>query len=1020
MPELDSDDFAAFFQALWGRPPFAWQEALASRVLADALTPSPSPASPTGTSFGRGRGEHIGWPDAIALPTAAGKTACMDIAVYALAAQAGRLDEGQPFTAPRRIFFVVDRRVIVDEAFERARALAMRLQAAQDGIVKEVADRLRRLAGGDLPLAAYQLRGGMIRSEAWAKSPTQAMIVAGTVDQLGSRLLFRAYGPGSGMRPIHAGLVGNDSLILLDEAHCAQPFMETLHAVRRYRRFAESPLASPFMVTVMSATPPAVEDVFRDDSEEGHDPAHPLGRRQQAKKPATLVIAREAKGKNAEVVKVELAKELVKQAIKLVKQWNPITNGTIGSDLFAATTSAPATVIFCNRVDTARRCHELLATQNHAVTLLTGRIRPIDKDDTVAHELAPLSVDHAETRRLAEPRFVVTTQTLEVGANLDFDLLVTECASLDALRQRFGRLNRMGRDIQAQAAIVVRADQAEKSEDDPVYGAALANTWLWLKQHAEKDIIGFGIAELTPRLPDGAPLAELNAPSVHAPVMLPAHVDALAQTAPEPWPSPDVALFLHGPKSGPADVQVCWRADLTGDENAWPDAIDLCPPAAPECLSVPIGQMRRWLSGSASQSGTDVEGVADEIEPARDDRTTVVKRVIRWRGRDDIKPIRDAADLRPGDVLVIPASQQGWEKLATLGDAPVPDWGDRAQAMMRGKAMLRLHPAILKRWPESEARDRLVALAEAGIARLDDDPDGLAEDLKSALADYAATLNDPSWDWLKSLATILAGDKRLAMGVAPHPTEGLVLTSRRKLQLSEQEVAQFSDEDDLASSGNFRSQLLEAMGDDTCHLDGVAEFAARHARLCGLPDDLVVILEAAGRGHDLGKADPRFQAWLKGGNPWARGPLLAKSELMIQSRVESRKAKIRAGYPEGGRHELLSVRLLESAPEALPEEGTPRDLLLHLVESHHGHCRPFAPVVVEENPITVDVDFAGKHYTAISATGLERLDAGPAERYWRLTRRYGWWGLAWLETLLRLADHRRSALEENKKEMDRG
>ena len=60
------------------KSPFPWQKRLANRV---------------------GAGD---WPRAIALPTAAGKTACIDIAVFALAC--GAKD------APRRIFFVVDRR----------------------------------------------------------------------------------------------------------------------------------------------------------------------------------------------------------------------------------------------------------------------------------------------------------------------------------------------------------------------------------------------------------------------------------------------------------------------------------------------------------------------------------------------------------------------------------------------------------------------------------------------------------------------------------------------------------------------------------------------------------------------------------------------------------------------------------------------------------------------------------------------------------------------------------------------
>ena len=304
--ELNHADFASFFAALWGEQavPFAWQSALAERVLDASRDPAAITArgpAPTGIHGSRP------WPDAIALPTGAGKTACLDIAVFALAAHAPRFGSGRAMTAPRRIFFVVDRRIIVDEAHDRAGRLARKLEAAEGGILRTVADRLRRIAGGGgtglgdgRPLAVHSLRGGMYRSEARTRNPLQPTIVASTVDQIGSRLLFRAYGRRPGTWPVYAGLIANDSLILLDEAHCAQPFLQTLRAVERFRTWAEAPLGRGFQPVVMSATPPpGAKDVFRDRSGEGCDPSHLLGRRQLAGKPASLRIASKAKGEKA-------------------------------------------------------------------------------------------------------------------------------------------------------------------------------------------------------------------------------------------------------------------------------------------------------------------------------------------------------------------------------------------------------------------------------------------------------------------------------------------------------------------------------------------------------------------------------------------------------------------------------------------------------------------------------------------------------------------------------------------------
>lgn len=115
-------DFLTFFRDCYGCDPFPWQERLCAQVL------------------------EARWPRVIGLPTASGKTAIIDIAVFALAARAPE--------ACRRIAFVVDRRVVVDEAAERARHLAACLANPATPAIEAVAARLREIAGGGSPLAS--------------------------------------------------------------------------------------------------------------------------------------------------------------------------------------------------------------------------------------------------------------------------------------------------------------------------------------------------------------------------------------------------------------------------------------------------------------------------------------------------------------------------------------------------------------------------------------------------------------------------------------------------------------------------------------------------------------------------------------------------------------------------------------------------------------------------------------------------------------------------------------------------
>ena len=985
---LVAADFTAFFQALWGKDttPFPWQSALAERVLEERPDP---------------------WPAAITLPTAAGKTACLDIALFALASQAERQARRLPLTAPRRIFFVVDRRVIVDEAFDRARTIARLLAQAREGVLHRVANRLRFLAGGDghPPLHCCQLRGGIYRDDSWARSPIQPTIICSTVDQTGSRLLFRAYGRSFKAWHLQAGLVANDSLLLLDEAHCAQPFMETLGAVARYRDWAEQPLALPFHRVVMTATPPAGCPSFPDADIRAQDRTHPILRqRLDAQKPTRLRVADKAKGRDAQKAGQALAELMVAQAREL-------TAGFRGQDQEAdakAPAYAPAIVIFCNRVDTARRAHAILEhTEPGCSVLLTGRMRPIDRDDTVAGPLAELSASLSHARCLQQPLYVVSTQTLEVGANLDFDLLVSECADLPALRQRFGRLNRMGRPVASQAVVVIRADQAEAdSEPDPIYGRALKETWDWLQSRLdEAGEIDMGITALERRLPDD--LAPLTTEAPHAPVMLPAHLDALCQTAPEPRPTPDISLFLHGAQNAAADVQLCWRADLDDSlsDDDWIEAVTACPPSAGELMPVPIGALRRWLAGETpGDDGGDLTTSVLDVEPASQERAA---RVLRWRGPDDSEVIGTPDQIRPGDLLVLPLGLQGTETLGHVPSGRPMDLGDRANWLLRGRPVLRLTPATLRDWladrPGGAARDALLGgLATTPEQRSHadlEDPDTRADSLKAALEDIASDHTAP--DWLREIAGVFAADRHLVRRIFAHPG-GLLLRGQPRPGGKGQIVGDFSHEDDAAASGTVPVQLA-------AHLQGVREMAKALTR--HVTPEIASDICLSAFAHDLGKADPRFQGVLYGGNPWARGPLLAKSDAMPKSRAAHRAACRAAGYPRGSRHELLSVRLLESAPELLARAVDP-DLVLHLVASHHGHCRPFAPVVVDEAPQTVELEIDGTRFRASSNTGLEHLGSGVAERFWRLIRRYGWWGLAGLEAMLMLADHRRSEAEQ--------
>ena len=220
MSSLTIADYPAYFRSVHGFEPFPWQVRL------------------TETVFDTGR-----WPEVIDLPTGSGKTAVIDTALFTLAAR--------PEVFPRRIVFVIDRRIIVDQVYRRAETIRQALSQAQSGVLCKLRNCLDEVTDGE-PLGVAALRGGVPIDNEWTYRPDQPWVVVSTVDQFGSRLLFRGYGVSPGMRPIHAGLAGNDCLVILDEVHLSRPFAETLQAVSCLDR---GPLPRPLQVVEMSATP---------------------------------------------------------------------------------------------------------------------------------------------------------------------------------------------------------------------------------------------------------------------------------------------------------------------------------------------------------------------------------------------------------------------------------------------------------------------------------------------------------------------------------------------------------------------------------------------------------------------------------------------------------------------------------------------------------------------------------------------------------------------------------------------
>jgi CRISPR-associated endonuclease/helicase Cas3 len=962
------DDFEAFFKALWGYEPFPWQSALMRSVV------------------------EKGWPETLDVPTSAGKTAAIDIALYHLALEAGGSKTPADRKAPLRIIFTVDRRLVVDDAYNRACTIRKRLvQAAPGTILAEVAGSLRAISGSGAesesgPLKVLRLRGGVPRERVFIDNPLQPAIILSTVDQVGSRLLFRGYGISQNMRPVHAALMGMDSLIILDEAHLSRSFEETLSWVKRYQSetWAEMMVGRPAIMVRMTATPSEKGEVLL----QAGDWTHPvLGPRLICSKPARLLAISGDKGK-PEDTRGKLAEAIVDQAIALM----PVGGASVVG-------------VVVNRVATARQIFEKLCARKKDgntdadAVLLIGRARPLDREALVQKYLDRMRSGRKDEDN-SRPLYVVATQTVEVGADLDFDALVTESAAIDALRQRFGRLNRLGRHDLANAAIV-HVDYGRSKNTDPIYGDALNATWKWLSQSAgRRKIVDFGIQAMGFLLTHASDVTAMLTPRKRAPFLLPAHMDMLVQTNPAPAVVPDVAPYLHGPAAELEDVQLLWRADLpeelTGELTDDAQAIEiasLLPPSSLEVLAVPVRAARAFLAGIWRDDISDVEGESVEDSRDYDLRGETGKRyVVVWRNDDDPVIMRDPRNIIPGDRIMMPSTYGGLDEFGWHPGSGllVRDIGDEAASQRRGLRQLRLHEGLMSSWfPDPEDTKKAIDMLDRTLVRLAAEeevkPSELCDDLIQDL------LKLPMDEHIRTVLAELQSDSN-RMEVT-YPEERPVGILIRK-----------------TAAEKVRSSHEVLLAD---HCREVAKLSGAFALGCGLPAELVACEMLAGEAHDLGKADPRFQLLLYGANSirmHKANKLLAKSVNPSADPATVKRYHECSRYPKGTRHECYSVALIEGHKRLL-DGLSGRDLALYLVGTHHGRGRPLMPAI-DDPGTAISLDFEDMMLSFSGQHGLEQLDSGWTDRFWQLNRRYGYWGLAYLEMLLRLADQSRSAQEE--------
>ena len=519
--------FRETFKALTDNHPFPWQERLYAEW------------------FSKGK-----FPLSCNLPTGLGKTSVVAIWLIALA--------NHWKIVPRRLVYVVNRRTVVDQTTNEVEKLRSNIQ--NTGLFYRL-DQLcaTHLRNGDAPLAISTLRGQFADNREWSSDPCRPAVIVGTVDMIGSRLLFSGYGVGFKAKPLHAGFLGQDVLLIHDEAHLEPAFQTLIESILDEQKKEPSPLGGKMQLKVMalSATSRRGDDTFgltKDEitlppnlPEPPTEPIHLVWQRLKAKKGLDFY----------DVKRGEVAKQ-------------------IGILAQSRKSTGKAILVFVRTVNDVRIVQELLLNRkdgvaNDQVQVLTGTVRGLERD-RLAKEDPIFARFLLKTPPDGRTVYLICTAAGEVGIDISADIMVCDLTPLDSMIQRLGRVNRRGEGA-AEIDVVYEVDPDSKQKDKRFENSRWKTLEIlrqlpvcdWIKDR--RDVSPISLANLN--LSD----EDRRAAFSPEPTILPTSdilFDAWALTTISPplvgtlLPGrPPVEPYLHGISDWQApETQVAWRKEV--------------------------------------------------------------------------------------------------------------------------------------------------------------------------------------------------------------------------------------------------------------------------------------------------------------------------------------------------------------------------------------------------------------------------------------------------------------------------